>query len=106
MARRSRALFALASTIAFLSVACSSSASIADIEGELTERIPEEVAELGVDVSGVDCPDDATVEAGSTFECDVTAVENDQDVIYTATVTIESDDSASWELTDVRLAES
>lgn len=106
MARPPLALLALVSSIAFVSVACTSSASIAVIEGELTERIPEEVAELGVDVSGVDCPDDASVEAGSTFECDVTAVENDQDVIYTATVTIGSDDSASWELTDVRVAES
>ena len=60
---------------------------------------------MGVDVSGVDCPDDASVEVGSTFECDVTAVENDQDVIYTATVTVETDDTVGWELTDVRLAD-
>jgi hypothetical protein len=85
--------------------ACGGSLSIGGIEERLNEQIPEEVADVGVDVSSVDCPDDASVEVGSTFECDVVAVENDQDVIYTATVTVETEDSVSWELTDVRLAE-
>jgi hypothetical protein len=79
--------------------------TLSGIEDRLNEQIPGEVEDLGVDVSGVDCPDDASVEVGSTFECDVAAVENGQDVVYTATVTVESDDTVRWELTDVRPAE-
>jgi hypothetical protein len=80
--------------------------TISGIEDRLNEQIPGEVEDLGVDVSSVDCPDDASVEVGSTFECEVAAVENGQDVVYTATVTVESDDTVRWELTDVRSAAS
>ena len=103
MSRRRLVLLALPAAC-FLA-ACGGSLTIGSIEDKLNEQIPEEVAAVGVDVSGVDCPDDASVEVGSTFECDVTAVENDQDVIYTATVTVETDDTVGWELTDVRLAD-
>ncbi len=90
-----RRLVLLALPTACFLAACGGSLTIGSIEDKLNEQIPEEVADVGVDVSGVDCPDDASVEVGSTFECDVTAVENDQDVIYTATVTVETDDSVS-----------
>ena len=100
-----RRLVLLALPAACFLAACGGSLTIGSIEDKLNEQIPEEVAAVGVDVSGVDCPDDASVEVGSTFECDVTAVENDQDVIYTATVTVETDDTVGWELTDVRLAD-
>jgi hypothetical protein len=90
---------------ALVLAACGGSLTISGIEEELNEQIPGEVEGVGVDVSGVDCPDDASVEVGSTFECEVAAVENDQDVVYTATVTVEGDDTVRWELTDVRLAD-
>lgn len=104
MNRRRLALLAPSAAACFLA-ACGGSLTIGGIEDKLNEQIPEEVADVGVDVSGVDCPDDASVEVGSTFDCEVTAVENGQDVIYTATVTVETDDSVKWELTDVRLAD-
>jgi hypothetical protein len=103
MNRRRLVLVALPAVCAL--TACGGSLSVGGIEEKLNEQIPEEVDDVGVDVSGVDCPDDASVEVGSTFDCEVTAVENDQDVIYTATVTVETDDSVKWELTDVRLAD-
>jgi hypothetical protein len=103
VSRRRRVLLALPLVLGL--AACGGSLSIGAIEDELGEQIPDEVADVGVEVASVDCPDDASVEVGSTFECDVAAVENGQDVIYTATVTVESESSVSWELTDVRLAD-
>ena len=53
----------------------------------------------------VTCPEDASVEAGATFDCDVPAIESGQNVVYTATITVGSDGSVSWELTAVRAAD-
>ena len=50
-------------------------------------------------------PEDASVEAGATFDCDVPAIESGQNVVYTATITVGSDGSVSWELTAVRAAD-
>ena len=99
------ALLAVCLVSAALVLAACGSLTVSGIEDELNEQIPGEVEDLGVDVSGVDCPDDASVEVGSTFDCEVAAVENGQDVVYTATVTVESDDTVRWELTDVRVAD-
>jgi hypothetical protein len=99
------ALVAVCLVSAALVLAACGSLTVSGIEDELNEQIPGEVEGLGVDVSGVDCPEDASVEVGSTFDCEVAAVENGQDVVYTATVTVESDDTVRWELTDVRVAD-
>lgn len=103
MFRRRLALLAL--PLALGLAACGGSLTIGAIEDKLNEQIPEKVAETGVEVSAVDCPDDASVEVGSTFECDVAAVEAGQDVIYTASVTVETESSVNWELTAVRPAD-
>ncbi len=103
MSRRRLALLALPLSLGL--GACGGSLTIGAIEDKLNEQVPEKVAETGAEVSGVDCPDDASVEVGSTFECDVTAVEAGQDVIYTATVTVDSESSVEWELTAVRPAD-
>ena len=103
MPRRRLVLVAL--PLALGLAACGGSLTIGAIEDKLNEQVPEKVAETGVEVSAVDCPDDASVEVGSAFECEVNAVEAGQDVIYTATVTVDSESSVEWELTAVRPAD-
>lgn len=99
-------LLLLALGLVVVLAACSAgSLTVSDIESKLRKEIPEKTADIGIEVTDVICPEDASVEAGATFECDVPAIENGQDVVYTATITVESESSASWELTDVRLAD-
>jgi hypothetical protein len=98
-------VLAVAVLAALVLAACDSGLTVERIERELRSDIPEKTAERGVRVTDVDCPDDADVSEGSTFQCEVPAVENGQDVIYTATVTVDGSSSLRWELTGVRLAD-
>ncbi len=91
--------------VALLTACSAESLTVSEIESKLREEMPEQTADVGVEVTDVSCPADASVEVGATFECDVLAVENGQDVVYTATIDVDGESSASWELTAVRPAD-
>jgi len=83
---------------------CSSQPSVGEIEEQIATRAQEQVSERGADITfqdRADCPDDAVVEPGQTFTCDLRGVEQGRNVVYTARVSVD-DGGARFVLTDVR----
>ena len=90
MASRTARLFAVA-TLAVAAAACTKSLDTDGLETKLKDQIE---AETGSTITGVDCPSDVEVEAGTTFECTAT---EESGATFTVEV-VQTDDAGrvSW----------
>ena len=90
MASRTVRLFAVAALIVAAG-ACSKKLDTEGLEPQLQDQIE---AETGSTITGVDCPSDVDVEAGTTFECTAT---EESGATFTVEV-VQTDDAGnvSW----------